>query len=477
MTLSKIELLQKAFHNIKNLLKKNSVSCFFFNNSLQLYTTCSQDLFSHNSSFPMKFNMSHTDLYNEIDNVKCRNITDFSMISCGIKTFEENMNLTETVKIIISDGFHTEYSKPIEEIRDFLVKKFDYAIGLGNHDTDFDKIFLESIAENFNFHCVTQPFNFEFLRDASPEYIHLPPNSKILTSEEIYMEALQEKPKELESYSIENKGIYYENRKYQVEETNVPLKKHFLFFIDISGSMDNRILQSSIVTNYYRNCNFLIQSTGDMWRRIPIYFSQDITIITSDAIDFEKQEQENDTDTMIRIVTKLKDLKEDVTKKKIDYLVKYEEEVQKLGNVKFQKYFQKQYYSMLSNAEKIYLRLSKTFPNISTKVCEPIENIQSFSRHCIICYENDRTELFSCLHFVCCYRCCLETIGNKLIAECPICREPISWIGSCNYRANKCVHCSKNVPSVYSYPSGEITLCRTCFQDSEDTVQIPFFFT
>lgn len=474
MTLSKIELLQRGFHNIKNLLHQHSLSCFFFNNSLQLYSTCSKDSFPF-ATFHTHFDMSHNDLYHEIDNVKCRNITDFSMISWGIKTFASDS--METIKIIISDGFHTEYSKPIDDVKQFLFKKFDYAIGLGNHESDFDKIFLESIGKQFYFHCVTEPFDFGFLRNSLPEYIELPPSSKVLTCTDLCTQKNDNPGLLSKPFIVEHKGIYHEKRRYVVEESKVEHTKHYIFFIDISGSMDNRILQSSIVTNYYKNCNYRIETTRDEWTKIPIYNTQELIIVTSNHVSLDKKDNEDQSDVMIRIVTKLDELKEEKTRKKIDYIMKYEAEVDTLGHVNFKKYFHKQYYSILSNAERTYLKLSNSFPVVSTKVCEPIENMESFSPQCVICYENEKTELFNCLHFVSCYRCCLKLIGNKLTVECPICREEVSWIGTSKKRTDTCEECQKIRPSVFSYPSGEIILCQNCLTYSEDTIQIPFFFT
>lgn len=482
MTLSKIEILQRAFHNIKNLLEEHSISCFFFNHSLQLFTTCDEEKFSI-VPYPMKCNLSPSELYSEIDNVKCNNITDFSMISKGIRGLNDDNDETETVKIIISDGFHTEYSKPIEGVKSFLHKKFDYAIGLGNHETDFDRVFLEFVGKQFNFHCVTEPFDFGFLQetndDFQQEYIYLPPKSKFFSTKEIFTEPIEQfriEHHENSGISLDT-GLFYETKRYEKMTPKVEKKKHFLFFIDISGSMDNRILQSSILTNYYKNCNFFIQTTSESWSRIPLYFTQELIFVKDEPIPYNKVAEEDALDTMIRIVTKMEELKEMKSCEKVKYLLEYEKDVSSLENVAFQKYFQKNYYALLTNAEKYYLKLTNSFPVLSANICEPIENSHSFSRHCVICYENEKTELFSCLHFVCCYKCCLETIENKFLPECPICRETISWIGSCKRRLSKCIKCLQNIPSVYSYPSGEILYCRDCIPQSGESIHIPFFFT
>ena len=482
MSLSKIELLKKAFHNMKSFFSQHDMSCFFFNNSLQIYSTCSNESFFPNS-FLSKYQLQHVDLYKEIDNVKCQNITDFYMILNGIEIFKEQENV-DCVKIIISDGFHTEHSKPIENVKHNLYKKFDYAIGLGNHDSDFDKKFLEYIGNLYHFHCVSDNFEFDFLDDSShKEYIYIPPNSHIFTTEEFHLKNIHNDElllNNIEPHIIES-GLYYNTFQYKYNSPKTQQKKHFLFFIDISGSMDNRILQSSILSDYYKNCQFFLQQTPNVWKKIPIYTTKSITLLQTTDIPFQTEQEETSNDVMIRILFHLRKIKSYSSLQKMKQMKDYEQEVSKLNNVKFKKYFQKQYHQMLSKAEKKYAQLSYTLPTISVEINEPTNNIHECSDKCIICYENKKNQLFSCLHYVCCHDCCIELMDSKIIPECPLCRKIILWIGSCYYQTTRCIHCHENLSSVFSYPTGNVTSCYSCYKklkSSENTsneILIPFF--
>ena len=482
MSLSKIELLKKAFHNMKSFFSQHDMSCFFFNHSLQIYSTCSNDSFFPNS-FPNKYRLEHIDLYKEIDNVKCQNITDFYMISNGIDILKESEGL-DCVKIIISDGFHTEHSKPIENIKHNLYKKFDYAIGLGNHDYDFDKKFLEYIGKLYHFHCVSDNFEFDFLDDSSDKkHIFIPPNSDIFTTEEFNLINVNDNDlitNNIEEYKIDS-GIYYNTFQFEYKSSKRQNKKHFMFFIDISGSMDNRILQSSILSDYYKNCQFFLQQTPNIWKKVPIYTTKSITFLKKTDIPFQTNKQETVFDNMIRIMFHLREIKSYSSLQKMKQMKDYAEEVSKLDNTKFKKYFQKQYNQILSKAEKKYAELSNKLPIIPSKINETMNNLQECSDKCIICYENKKSQLFGCLHYTCCYDCCIELLDSKIIPECPLCRESISWIGSCYYQTTKCIHCHENQCSVFSYPVGNITSCYTCSKklnssnNKSSEILIPFF--
>lgn len=485
MSLSKIELLKKAFHNMKSFFSEHDMSCFFFNHSLQIFSTCSNDSFFPHS-FSNKYDLEQKDLYQEIDNVKCQNITDFYMILNGIEILNQQKDV-DSIKIIISDGFHTEHSKPIENIQHNLYKKFDYAIGLGNHDYDFDKKFLEYIGKLYHFHCVSDNFEFDFLDDSSNQkYIYIPPDSRIFTMEKFHLKNIEENEivyTNLEQNIIDS-GLYFNTFQYEYNPPKIQKKKHFIFFIDISGSMDNRILQSSILSDYYKNCNFFLQQTPSMWQKIPIYATKSITLLKDTNIPFLTQEQETAFDCMIRIIFHLTNMNSYPSFKKIKQMKEYEHEVLQLDNTKFKKYFQKQYHQILTDAEKKYIRLSNTFPTISVNIHEPTSTIENCSNNCIICYENKKTQLFSCLHFVCCHDCSIELMESKIIPECPLCRKAILWIGTCHYQTTKCIHCHENGTSIFSYPSGHVTTCHACCKKlttfknaSTGEINIPFFST
>jgi hypothetical protein len=388
----------------------------------------------------------------------------------------------ETIKVVISDGFHTEHTKPIEKEKQILHKKFDYAIGIGNHEADFDKKFLEHIGKEFTFHCASEPLDFRFLLPAvdgfEQKYIYVPPQTELFTTNEITLEPLGSSEINDPENEMLGEGLFYMKKKFKpMEQPLVTAKRHYLFFIDISGSMDHRISQSSILTNYYKNCNFNIQTTMNDWMKIPLYFSKELTFLKKNTIPLHKADGEDTLDTMIRIVSNMRHLKKLKSRIKLDFLIEYEKESVSIDDAFFQKFFQKNYHALLSNAEKNYIKLSQSLPVVSLHFQQPTNDTTAFSKQCVICYEKDKSELFSCLHFVCCYQCCLETIQHKYPPECPICRKPISWIGPCRRRTEKCIRCKLHPPSIYSYPSGEITHCKNCVSNTGCTIEIPFFFT
>lgn len=456
--MSKIYNIRNSFRRIKNYLSIHDFTCILFNNESKIYSTLkTSDEFSTN----------HDEILQKILSIRCSSITDFAKIQTSMDKLETlvNYDSSNIISIIISDGYHTiENDKSVNEIKQIFFKKFNYSIGIGN---DFDSNLLSEISENF----IIQNNNhlFDFLFDVDTITKCKIPKSKFFVSNKKYniLSANDEEEDKRHLYKTEysEKNMKYTFLNHLQEDSNI-IKKHFVFIIDISGSMDDSIYDS-LLTNDKEDFLFYYDR-----------FDED-TIITSSEDDFQIF-VENDSNHQVEIYKNYNQYYNPIDEilytckslfnihindmNRLEKLFKMNHNLYRNENLKqFVKY---KYNSLLSFAEKkmntlLHENITVTYMDSNIipihEVCN--ENI------CSICLINTKNILFSCHHVACCFDCVLKLLEPLETPSCPICRQNITWLRHIinpNVNNLSCIQCNVNLGDIYQNPCNHILYCIKC---------------
>jgi hypothetical protein len=469
--MSKILNVRNSFQKIKRNLEQNNMSCIFFNNHSFLYTTldsCSPEYF-----------MLHDDIFQKINTVRCSSITDFSKIETSLDHLEKikNFSWDETTSILISDGYHTmDNFRSVDYVKEKFYKKFDYSIGIGN---EFDSNLLEHIANTFSTQNDNNLFKFLFpYKDFV--YIHIPKDTFFVTNKKFNILSMDDNDPLIEETDILKeersefviKKTFHNLEKEKDKSKNLkPNKHHYLFIIDISGSMDDSIYSCLLhdeqefdffYGNFHTNNQFI--KVNDP--HVEIYFEAKKTELSWDSTMNEMNE-------IVFTCKKLSNIESHTQVDKLRLLYKLNDHQYMIESLN--KFVRAKYNSLLNPAEKrmnllLHENLTINYMNTKKKIKSisdtPIEN------RCSICLSNPKNILFSCMHVACCFDCVLKLLEPYDIPSCPICRSTIDWIRYIyNYDTNNnpsCNKCKINLGDVFQNPCGHILYCSDCCDSNEN---------
>ena len=275
----------------------------------------------------------------------------------------------------------------------------------------------------------------------------------------------EEDKRHLYKTEYSEKNMKYTFLNHLQEDSNI-IKKHFVFIIDISGSMDDSIYDS-LLTNDKEDFLFYYDR-----------FDED-TIITSSEDDFQIF-VENDSNYQVEIYKNYNQYYNPIDEilytckslfnihindmNRLEKLFKMNHNLYRNENLKqFVKY---KYNSLLSFAEKkmntlLHENMTVTYMDSNIipihEVCN--ENI------CSICLINTKNILFSCHHVACCFDCVLKLLEPLETPSCPICRQNITWLRHIinpNVNNLSCIQCNVNLGDIYQNPCNHILYCIKC---------------
>jgi hypothetical protein len=449
--MSKIYNVRRAFYKIFENLKNHEVSLLFFNNDFKIYTTLHESLYS----------VDHSIMLSTIQNIRCSSITDFSQIILGMKIIQDMNCDLPVISTIISDGYHTiddDANLSYEEIKQKLEKKFDYAIGLG---TDYDKNLLELLGISFLHDQTSNMLNFlnEYFSE-NKNFIIIEPDQFIVSQNEfkVHDNNVENNDKTAELISD---SIYQET--FCIKETESSSrdikKKHFIFVIDNSGSMDDTF-HSRVLENFYEDANFYMRRTGDSNEKILFYDRNAKVIIgKKDIINHDNITIYNENDEIFKVCKDLYEMKNDT---KLEVL--YRLYNQNIVNINLKKFVQRNYNLKLSAAEKKFNVLLHNELDKNQKLSQTSQLLEKNTFHCSICFENTPTILFSCNHLFCCFDCVLKII-EEYKPKCPVCRDEIKWLRKCILKNKNfsCIKCEKNIVDTYQSPCSHLLYCINCY--------------
>ena len=449
--MSKIYNVRRAFYKIFENLKNHEVSLLFFNNDFKIYTTLNESLYS----------VDHSILLSTIQNIRCSSITDFSQIILGMKIIQDMKCDLPVISTIISDGYHTiddDANLPYEEIKQKLEKNFDYAIGLG---TDYDRNLLELLGKSFLNDQTSNMLNFlnEYFSE-NKNYIIIEPDQFIISQNEfkVHDDNVENSSR---TGKLISEGIYQKTICIQDTDSSIRnvRRKHFIFVVDNSGSMDDTF-HSRVLENFYEDANFYMRRTGSHYEKILFYDKDAKIIIGKETNNTNENVMEyNENDEIFKVCRDLYEMKNE---NKLEVLYKlYNQEI---VNINLKKFVQRNYNLKLSAAEKKSNVLLHNELDRNQKISQTSQLLEKNAFHCSICFENTPTILFSCNHLFCCFECVLKII-EEYKPKCPVCREEIKWLRKCILKNQKfsCVKCEKNIVDTYQSPCSHLLYCMNCY--------------
>ena len=460
--MSKIYNVRKAFQRIFNDLKEHEISCIFFNNDVKVMSTL---------DIP-EIHVDHSVIFQTIQNIRCSSITDFSKIIDGYNQLNLEKSSLDVISVIISDGYHTldnDTDISVDEITSKLEKKFLYSIGLG---TDYDAELLTTISSEFHSNQTENMFYFleKYFSHKEENFFIIEPDSFFVSFEEFHpcLHFQENESKNtLQNFPIIETDSFHKKIRvcpYPSENSNsisstpsVFEKKHFLFIVDISGSMDDSF-HSRIMETFYNDIHIYYYQNDSSLKKIKFYSRETDILLYQNSIDNNSLIlSEND-----EIVKTCKNLSDIERNKDIVQLYQlYQKNTYQ--NQYLKKLVRKKYNMILSSDEKkLVVLLHNEIDNISTF----FDNISDkFDKTCSICYSRDRNILLSCFHIISCTECTLKII-QKINPICPFCRKKIKWVRFLKL-LNKCIKCSINIATYYQEPCGHLLFCSECFHPEE----------
>lgn len=487
--MTKIDNVKDSFSKIEPFLLEHDISLIFFNNKSYFITT----------KIDYEFSQTHKYIFEHLQNVKCSSITDFSELLLPLRNIEMMFpkDIYENNFIILSDGFHTadesnNSTLSLNEIKDYLKNKFTYSIGLGN---DFDSNLLDhiSISKKNN---LEEGRIFDFLfndNNRNPFYYKIKPKSFFITDNLV---TIVDKKNNFDTkniiniddnidsnYSIEykEKAEYYRiniNKGAKAKAKTKP--KHYLFAIDISGSMDDLFSRttkkssSQIHYFYTKKCiNIALENNSSIFYISKSNFQPDQkTIEEWIEQDFSEYSDElfytcvclyfviNLPHNRIQLLHKLlkKSFKDDFIK---NFVEGQYDDILTIGEKRMNAFLN-------TKINDIFEIVSPPSPEVFEK-----DNIMN----CCICYSKKKRIIFNCGHFCICFKCSvrlLEESNNNLnISTCPICRETVKYIRKVTFPDKiQCIRCKINLANVYQESCTHALYCSTCVDTNKNLCEM-----
>lgn len=466
--MSKILNIRNSIKKIKIHLQSHDVSCMFFNNDCSLFTTLEQNVGEPNNYF-----ITHQELFKKIQSIRCSSITDFNKIAQCLEKLEniKSYDSSNTISIIVSDGHHTiDTEKNVEEIKDLLYDKFDYSIGIG---TEFDSNLLSTVAKNFLGKNDNNLFNFLF-HSLDNIKVEIPKNTFFVSSSK-FTEQMSSPDQISMAQSVETSLTCSKHSYTNLIFDSNHERKHYLFIIDISGSMDDSIYSCLISSNRDENSFFYNKFTEDKVLlmesdEVDLYLSNDSNDANEDFEIYKKYNYSyNNIDEIFITCKTFFYLNPSSTQEKLEQLYLLNHNLYRDENLK--NFVRSNYNSLLSYSERkmnnlLHERISHP---IMDNRCVQINDID-FENRCSICLQNTKNILFSCHHVTCCFECVLKLLEPLEYPSCPICRERIMWLRHCiPYDSNNlsCKSCEINMGDLYQDGCNHILFCSQCCDINE----------
>lgn len=301
--MSRIATVQKALENILLHVNKNNIdiSVVFFNHSHQVISTI-----PFVSERTLTGSLSIDELIKRINEIICFGSTEFSQIKLALEKLKKKCSKHQwdnMLSFITSDGHQTAIVDT-NTIEEDMSAFFDYSVGIGNQETDFDKPFLLKISKNFVFGKSAEIINkaihsiLDNVRECNKRVddliLYIPPNIKasslceneiVNVDESCNINLCSDKIEEiLDSLWTNDNNDYTYGFKLNIGEDEILQMKyiHLIFVIDISSSMDENLdlyspFSSSIIdygeTKHDENA---ITSVHDfMWKKMTFKTSLD----------------------------------------------------------------------------------------------------------------------------------------------------------------------------------------------------------
>ncbi len=456
--MSKILNIRNSLKRIKHYLFMHDFTCILFNNDSKIYSTLktSDD-----------FSTSHDEILKKIYSIRCSSITDFSKIETSINKLETlvNYDSSKVISVIVSDGYHTiDNDKTVEEIKNIFFKKFNYSIGIGN---EFDSNLLSSMSEHFiiqnNSHLFDFLFNLNMItRIKIPKSTFFVSNKKYTIVEDQTMEEDKCHYRKTEKSEKNIKQTFMN----QVMEDSNHVKKHFVFIIDISGSMDESIYDCLLTNDredfifYYdefENDTLISCSEDDFQIFLENDSNHHVEIYKNYNLNY------NPIDEVLYTCKSLYNVQKDDANR-LEKLFKMNHNLYR--NEKLKRFVNHKYNSLLTFAEKkmnTLLHETITITYMDSNII-PIHEVSN-ENICSICMTQTRNILFSCHHVACCFDCVLKLLEPLDPPSCPICRQNITWLRHIIYpNTNRlsCIQCNVNLSDIYQNPCNHILYCTKC---------------
>lgn len=471
--MSKICKIQSAFKRIEGYLHDHDLSLILFNNDSSIHST--------------KHGESHNNIFETIKNIQCEGTTDFGTIKDKL----DAVNDSNTISIIISDGFHTDMRfhihNSLEFVKESLENIFKFSIGIGQ---SFDEELLSIIGQEYICNNSYKTFDFLFKENKNI----LIPKDKFIFSEEIEFNIKEKEENDLYEEILDHHqedSSYYRKLCIKKDDVSEGNKKHFIFVVDTSGSMDDSLLIRDNQENFLKptqhfhlnefkedtliNVSFIPKEGGRLY--VETTKAKDKFKNIYEFLDFIKTNEHGNTDDQIYLACKGISLLNKITDKK--------EKIERHHQFSFHNYFN---YIKIKNFIKDNYERSLTLSEQTFNILlhSPIDRIymdqnitkydNSSSHHiCSICYINHTEVLFSCNHSFCCFQCTLSLIDrNKgLHCICPICRQSCQYIRLLRFREENskvCLQCGLNLCDVYYNPCSHIAFCVECSNNKNSVI-------
>lgn len=489
--MTKIRNVQNSFEKIESELKTHEISIIFFNNYSHFVTTLNGD----------ESTKQHEDIFKYFKNIKCSSITDFSCILSSLNKLKEleldKKCLDKTISIILTDGHHTvDHNMSLEKVTFALKKKFDYGIGLGD---DYDHDLLHNISKNiiipdnkeniFNFlfnkndffHFQLEPNNF-YIFDNMISFI----DDNIINNE-ISNESMENSKQSIQICSENDDYKLFELKKTLTKTNHTENEKeklHYLFVVDISGSMDDFLFSDShsqtnstpdkTLFNYFHwpknNKPKYIQILNKTNKLLSnIYLSDKIDQkLKSFDISQMKDEFHSLEDEFFYTCFYLFCLK---TKPHQKVQIWYRILKINYKNDILKDFVENEYNTLLSIGEQrmnvfLNVKIDSNKENVNFTIIE--DNKAEDIKKCSICFSKNKRVLFSCGHFALCFKCTVEILNNTkdhMSLSCPICRDNIRYIRKIifpNINDIHCIKCKTSIANVFQDTCCHTIYCSKC---------------
>jgi hypothetical protein len=506
--MTKIGIVKEALKKVRHLLKGNDVSCILFNNTYEILTTL-----ENKNNFHIQSSLTVDEIIEKVSSLHCSGCTDFNQIKIALQKLSEcDSEQNKRLSVVLSDGYHTNFIADNENISEELENTFDYSVGIGNHDSDFDKELLKSVAKQFTFGS-NEYIIIDLLQNILIEptvvsqkdvSVIIPPcisfisflhtNAYVLTHLD---DALPEETKIPIRHGNNYRTVILGSSEKETEKPKD--KMHFIFTVDVSASMEESLnnnisgLQLTYGSNssnlepkkiffsnenIYTILNFrpdirpLIIFTEESTEHIFTLQDDKLTLIT-----FESQEDHNkEMEDLVVSILEFEALKDYHFDDKMynnflanmfyEASLSYNAESEYFG-VWF-KVLQEFVNKSLTPVERKFYKLFYSSPTMITTVNTTDEEIDNEAHLCIVCCKNQRNTLFKCMHVTMCSMCA-QTLTNNSTLKCIVCRANTTWLKQCRFihQNLRCItsDCQKKVSVMFS-PCNHVVYCQTCFQSS-----------
>ena len=499
--MTKMNIIRECLSKMYEQLKGHDLTCVLFNNSFEILTTFPY----YENNIQVKGGLTTTKIIEKILDVKCNGTTDFTQILSAIEIIKHFVS-TERVSIILSDGHHTNYSNSVDNVKSSLSGYFDYSIGLGDTEADFDKELLSILGKNFLFGR-NEDFVLKLFEDlvnvkASDNWyeILVPPQ---LNEFVVYGSVAEEEVDSIEvNVQTEDefisttwlKGETQVSCQVSLAEKPAPPKVyHFIMVIDISASMNEYFQNQGFMQLPFmklKKTSFNFISEPSQWHKfkcsstVQLIFSQppvssffvnqgsstqkvniDVPNTTIEGIKFDKVFEYS------LLVNNLSCYEGQHIKNMFIYdlyqTIKQEEEDPIYKDIK--EYVESLYVTNLSIGEKKFL--SNIEKDKDMILCIKNKEVEKFNSEkidqdiCLLCFKDKRTIVLSCYHVVMCQICASRLI-ESIDFKCPICRLKTKWIKKVRYVSLKCLSCDNKVSVVHQH-CNHAFYCSACL-DMED---------